>query len=652
MAQTAPSGIQIPLSYRPRLWGAHPLTDGMERTAPFKNGSTPRATLTHGLQRAPRRPKKPNAVPVSEPVARSRRPAKHRDSHAFEQLTLRLLSGFGGAHWTQIDDQVKQGLEHIRKFARADRCELLAVGPGANEATVIYRVGPRVRDPVGAPIDYSTAAPWLYQQLVSCREPVAFSRQEELPPEAALDRQRLDATRTQAGVYIPYAVDGVVRYVLGLSSRQAKEWPAQLPQRLGELGRLFVTALATRAISAAHARIQEQLVAAQQFSQATLDALHEHVAVLDARGTVIKTSALWGSPDGGIGSQLTGVAVGSDYLQACESSLSSVHQQSVRLAWGIRSVLSGRARRFDADLMLQAPGGPQWIHTRVHRFEVGGATYAVISHEDVTDRRGREQELQQLRTHQWHSERVVQTGVIIASLAHELSQPVTAILANAQTSLRLLGREALDPAENRQILNDIVADCKRAGSVIESLRMTLRRQKTEHRPEDIADIVQHVIKLLRTELISQKVEVKTRYQPGCVAQVDRGQIQQVVLNLVMNAIEAMRPSPVRTRRVWASVTQPSDDEVRISIRDNGIGIMPEQLAKVFEAFWTTKPRGTGMGLSVSRAIVEAHGGRIWVKRNRVGSTFFVALHSGTRLPGTTGPSGYALTGYDAGQNAP
>jgi two-component system, LuxR family, sensor kinase FixL len=251
----------------------------------------------------------------------------------------------------------------------------------------------------------------------------------------------------------------------------------------------------------------------------------------------------------------------------------------------------------------------------------------------VTDRRGREQELQQLRTHEWHSERIVQTGVIIASLAHELSQPLTAILANAQTSLRLLSRGELEPTENRQILTDIVADCKRAGSVIESLRMTLRRQKTEHQSEDIADVVQHVIKLLRTELISQKVEVRTRCEPGCLAQVDRAQIQQVVLNLLMNAIEAMPPSRALARRLWVSVTQP-DDEVVISVRDNGTGIPPEQVEKVFEAFWTTKAHGTGMGLSVSRAIVEAHGGRIWVKRNRVGSTFLVALHSDTRLPAT------------------
>jgi signal transduction histidine kinase len=376
--------------------------------------------------------------------------------------------------------------------------------------------------------------------------------------------------------------------------------------------------------------LENQILGAREFSQATLDALHEQVAVLDARGVVIRTSALWGQPDGGICSELAAVSVGGDYLLACDSALTSVPAQGVRLAWGIRSVLSGRVHRFDADLVLKGTGGPRCIQTRIRGFEVAGSSYALISHEDVTDRRDRELELQQLRMQHWHSERIAQTGVIIASLAHELSQPVTAILANAQSSLRLLGRGELAPAENRQILTDIVADCKRAGAVIESLRMTLRRQKTERRPEDISEIVQSVIRLLRTELISQKVEVKSRLVPGCVAQVDHAQIQQVAINLMMNALEAMPAARGRARRLWMDVAQSSDDEVLISVRDNGQGIAPDEIDKVFEAFWTTKKHGTGMGLSVSRAIVEAHGGRIWVKRNRVGSTFLVALPAAPR----------------------
>jgi signal transduction histidine kinase len=585
----------------------------MERISSVRSVAV-RATLASTLASAAKR-----SVRREEPAS----PAMA----AFEQVLLKLLNGFGGAHWAQIDAQIRQALRDIREFASADRCEFLEVGTGADEVTLIYRAGSGGTSTASAPMDYSAVTPWMFDKLVRRNEPVVFSAREVLPPEAAQDLPQLERTHTSAGLYIPCATDGVVRYVLGLAhSRARRNWPTPLVEQLSALARLLITALAARAMSAAHTQVQEQLAAAQQFSQATLDALHEHVVVVDAGGSVVQTSGSWGAGGSGPGNVFGEVNVGSNYLKACDAVRPLLRAQARRLARGIRSVLGGEVRRFDVDLVLPASAAdddPRWIRSKVRRAEVGGAVYAVICHDDVTEHRVREQELQQLRTHQWHSERVVQTGVIIGSLAHELSQPVTAILANAQTSLRLLGRGQLEAEENRQILTDIVADCKRAGSVIESLRITLRRQKTEHRSEDVSGIVQQVIRLLNTELIIQKVNVKVRCRPGCVALVDRAQLQQVLVNLVMNAIEAM-PAQPGARRLWASVTR-ADGEVVIAIRDSGVGIPQEQLGKVFEAFWTTKARGTGMGLSICRAIVEAHGGRIWVKRNAVGSTFCVAL---------------------------
>ncbi len=584
----------------------------MERISSIRSDA-PRTTLAGKSGSAARRTgRREDPTPVATP--------------AFEALLLKLLNGFGGAHWAQIDQQIRQALRDIREFAGADACEFLEVGTGADEATLIYRAGSGGTSTASAPMDYSTATPWMFDKLVRRNEPVVFSAREALPPEAAQDLQQLERTHTQAGLYIPCATNGVVRYVLGLAHRHAhRNWPTSLVEQLAAPARLLIAALAARAMSAAHTQVQEQLAAAQQFSQATLDALHEHVVVVDDRGTVVQTSGSWDAAGSGPGSVFGRVSVGGNYLEACDAVRTALRAQARRFARGVRRVLEGEVRRFDVDLVLPGSAGerPRWLHSKVRRTEVGGAVYAVISHEDVSGRRVREQELQQLRTHQWHSERVVQTGVIIGSLAHELSQPVTAILANAQTNLRLLGRGQLEAEENRQILTDIVADCKRAGSVIESLRITLRRQKTEHRSEDVSGIVQQVIRLLNTELITQKVNVKVRCLPGCVAQVDRAQLQQVLINLVMNAIEAM-PAQPGARRLWVSVTR-ADGEVVIAIRDNGVGIPPEQIGKVFEAFWTTKARGTGMGLSICRAIVEAHGGRIWAKRNAVGSTFCVAL---------------------------
>jgi signal transduction histidine kinase len=152
----------------------------------------------------------------------------------------------------------------------------------------------------------------------------------------------------------------------------------------------------------------------------------------------------------------------------------------------------------------------------------------------------------------------------------------------------------------------------------------LRRQKSEQKPEDVAEIIGRIVRLLHSETVDQRVEITERYEDGCIVTADRAQIQQVALNLIVNAIEAMADVPAAARHVWISVAR-RQDKALLSVRDRGVGITQEQMDKVFEAFWTTKARGTGMGLPICQAIVEAHGGTIWIKRNKVGSTFYVAL---------------------------
>ena len=170
-----------------------------------------------------------------------------------------------------------------------------------------------------------------------------------------------------------------------------------------------------------------------------------------------------------------------------------------------------------------------------------------------------------------------------------------------------------------------MADCKRAGAVIESLRIMLRRRKTEQKPEDLAEIVSRIVRLLHSEAVDQRVEIAERYQDGCIVTADRAQIQQVALNLIVNAIEAMADVPAPNRHLRVSVARWKDDKVLLAVRDRGVGITQEQMDKVFEAFWTTKAHGTGMGLPICQAIVETHGGTIWIKRQKVGATFYVAL---------------------------
>ena len=212
-----------------------------------------------------------------------------------------------------------------------------------------------------------------------------------------------------------------------------------------------------------------------------------------------------------------------------------------------------------------------------------------------------------------HVTRVSTMGEIAASLAHELNQPLTAILSNAQAGLRLLDRPGTDQAKIREILQDVVADDKRAGNVIGTLRTMLRRGKTEPRKVDLANTVRDVLMLLNSELVGQQVEVETVLAADSFVLADKTQTEQVVLNLVMNGIDAMRQRPARERRLRIALSRIGETAAQIAIRDSGMGISGDDLGKVFDAFWTTKTLGMGMGLAVCKSIVESGGGRIWVE---------------------------------------
>ncbi|MDM0082301.1 ATP-binding protein [Variovorax sp. J31P179] len=234
---------------------------------------------------------------------------------------------------------------------------------------------------------------------------------------------------------------------------------------------------------------------------------------------------------------------------------------------------------------------------------------------DVTDLRRNESEMYLLRRQVWHADRVARTAVLAASLAHELSQPLTAILSNAQAGLRFLAQDPPDIADLREILQDVVRDDKRASAVINGLRTMLRRQETEREQVDIGACVQEVVDLMHSDFLERGVEVTRSMAPGCVVLGDKGQLQQVVLNLAMNANEAMTEQPRGSRSLHVSVAPSDGRRVRVEVRDSGPGIDEEDIDKVFDHFYTTKAKGLGMGLSMCRSILEAHGGTLDVERN-------------------------------------
>ena len=246
---------------------------------------------------------------------------------------------------------------------------------------------------------------------------------------------------------------------------------------------------------------------------------------------------------------------------------------------------------------------------------------------DITARTRAELEVQTQRDELAHLSRVTMLGELSGSLAHELNQPLAAILSNAQAAQRFLARDETDLTEVRAILADIVEEDKRAGEVIRRLRLLLQKGQTQHQPLDINEVVQEVLKLVRNDLVNHTVSAQMELTPHLpFAKGDRVQLQQVLLNTVMNACYAMADIAPADRQLTISTTSFDERTIQVSIADCGSGIAPENLERIFKPFVTTRTEGMGMGLAICTNIINAHGGKMWAKNNpERGATFYFTL---------------------------
>jgi C4-dicarboxylate-specific signal transduction histidine kinase len=218
-------------------------------------------------------------------------------------------------------------------------------------------------------------------------------------------------------------------------------------------------------------------------------------------------------------------------------------------------------------------------------------------------------------------------GELSGALAHELNQPLTAILSNAQAAQQFLRRDGADLDEVQEILKDIVDEDKRASEVIRRLRVLLTKGHVQLQPLDLNELVQDVLKIMRADLLYNGVSVNTELAPELpVVNGDRVQLQQVLLNLMINGCDAMADTPKHERNLVVRTELVAGEGVRVSVADQGCGIPPNVRERVFEPFITTKKQGMGLGLAVCRTIIAAHGGKLWVENNPGrGATFTFSL---------------------------
>lgn len=282
---------------------------------------------------------------------------------------------------------------------------------------------------------------------------------------------------------------------------------------------------------------------------------------------------------------------------------------------------------YDIEHRILVDGKIKWVREKaeVEFNKKGKAVRGIGTVQDITERKQSEEDSARLREELIHVTRVATMGELTAALAHELNQPLAAILSNAQAGQRFLEGKKPDIAEIKDILSDIVKDDKRAGEVILKLRALLKKSKFEFTQLNINELILEVIPLIRSDSVIKNISLDTRLSDNIsLIYGDRIQLQQVILNLILNGLESMANS--KSKKLLIRTMQDDKNNVSVSIRDSGTGINEKDMDNLFKPFFTTKKEGMGMGLAINKAIIEAHKGTIRAENNPdKGATFYFTL---------------------------
>ncbi|WP_437622463.1 ATP-binding protein [Sorangium sp. So ce1151] len=351
---------------------------------------------------------------------------------------------------------------------------------------------------------------------------------------------------------------------------------------------------------------------AQAMGDAVLASMAGFVAVLDEAGVLRRANQAWSQPPGddALG-PLAGVTEGRSYLGAFGQAAAAGDAGAARVVELVEGVLAGRAG--EGTVEYHHPGTERWIEVRARRLSLGGGG-AVVSQFDVTGRKRAENEARESLSALSHLNRVAAMGELASSIAHEINQPLSAILTNAQATEILLGRAAPDVAGASAALAEIVTDARRAGLVVRRTRTLMKRGEVQIERCDLNEAAREVARLAGNDALLRGATIVLELAPDLPAvRGDAVQLQQVALNLVSNALDAVSEGPPGGRRVSVRTAR-AGGRVALTVEDSGERGAGDDPERFFAPFFTTKPAGLGLGLSISRSIAAAHGGRLWAER--------------------------------------
>jgi signal transduction histidine kinase/integral membrane sensor domain MASE1 len=536
----------------------------------------------------------------------------------FEALLARLAGAFVHLAGREMHRAFEAGLEQFSAFVGADRATLRRFTEDGTLEVVYAWLGPHSGTP--PPSLNQRDMPWAVRKLTAL-QPIVLSTLDDFPAEAAAERSLLAGHGVRSLLVLPLVVGDQVlgALVFGALSRE-RHWSATVVEQAQLVADVFANAMARQ-------QAEEAMRRSEATKAAVMASLNSSVAVLDRAGHIVTVNERWekalleeSDPPG-----LSLGGVGSDHLGLWRRLAASGVVEAVAAAAGISRVLVGDQPDFVLEYPCPALPGRWYLMTVMPlRAAEGGAVLALT---DVTLRKRAEREAQKSRDELAHYLRVSTMGELTTSLAHELNQPLTAVLANAQAATQLVLEAPGPEAEQlREILDDIAGQGRRAGDIIQRLRDLLRKGEPQRGLLDLNVLAEDVVALLSSDALIRGVSLRLALHPEPITvRGDRIQLQQVLLNLLVNAMEAMsgagRGSVATVRTEGAR-----HGFVRVSVVDTGPGLRTPLTAGVFEPFYTTKPSGLGMGLSIARSIVVAHDGSIDAANNAGrGATFTVAL---------------------------
>jgi C4-dicarboxylate-specific signal transduction histidine kinase len=527
------------------------------------------------------------------------------DEHLrFERLLAELQTSFGSLRPWEVGSQIEAALGKALDVLGVDRAALAEISSRRTPVQFSYRA---LRPGIPAMPNALAAErfPWMIERLRR-GESVTFVRPEELPDEAATDRQSFRDIRTRSLAAVPLVVGGAVVGALrfGTTTRE-RDWSSEFVEQLRVLAEIFGNALARR-------QADEALRESEALRSAIFGSLYGRVAAIDRTGVIIAVNEAWTAAVQEFGADPSRTAVGANYLDVCAKSLDDADAR--RAFTAIEDTLAGRADHTSIEYPCHGPTEQRWFEMVVEplRRPEGGA---VISHIDITTRRRLEAEARAQHEALAHALRLTTVGELVASMAHELSQPLTAIVTTAGAAKRIADTPGRGREEIAEALDAVVTDGRRAIEVIRRLRALFRKDSAEHKPVQVNDVIREVIGLIGRDASRRGVAMDLALA-GPLPPVlgDWVQLQQVVLNLLVNAMDAM-VAVDEPRTITVATMLRERAMVEVTVRDRGVGVPPSQLKAMFDPFVTTKPDGLGMGLAISRSIVLSHGGRIWATAN-------------------------------------